>query len=103
MGEEDTMRTRVITRPTLANLWRQILAILESLGASDAPAVARSLAISGLMGRPASTSGVGVKREGDVYTITFPERSSTRIAPAYFPRNSRRTTARRRIRVLAGR
>jgi hypothetical protein len=103
MGEEDTMRTRVITRPTLANLWRQILAILESLGASDAPSLARSLAISGLMGRPDSTFGVHVERRGEVYTITSPEPSSIRMTLAHLPRNRCRAKARRRIRVAVGR
>ena len=103
MGEEDTMRTRRITRPTLANLWRQILATLEGLGASDAPALARSLAVSGLMGRPASALGVRVDRQGELYTITSPEPDpdpSTRCQRDGF---RVRCSARRRVRVPAGR
>jgi hypothetical protein len=97
------MRTRRITRPTLANLWRQLLAILEGLGASDAPALARSMAVSGLMGRSASTLGVRLDRQGDVYTITTPEPD-----PIFLDRRPRdgfrrRSSARRRVRVLAGR
>src|SRR3954447_8844177 len=70
MGEEDAMTTRKITRPTLADLWRHLLATLECLGAEDAPAMARSLAVSGLVGRPASAMGVRIRRSGEVVTIT---------------------------------
>jgi hypothetical protein len=54
------MHTRRITRPTLAELWRQLLATLEGLGVEDAPAVARSLAVSGLVSRAAGARGVRV-------------------------------------------
>ena len=64
------MKTRRITRPTLADLWRHLLATLECLGAEDAPAMARSLAVSGLVGRPAGALGVRVERSGEVVTIT---------------------------------
>ena len=64
------MTTRRITRPTLADLWRHLLATLECLGADDAPAMARSLAVSGLVGRPATAMGVRVRRSGEVVTIT---------------------------------
>ena len=80
MGEEDTMKTRRITRPTLADLWRHLLATLEGLGAEDVPALARSLAVSGLVGRPAVALGVRVERSGEVFTITSPEPSMIRTA-----------------------
>lgn len=69
MGEEDAMNTRRFTRPTLADLWRDLLATLEGPGAEDAAALARSLAISGLVGRPAAAMGVRVRRSGEVVTI----------------------------------
>jgi hypothetical protein len=37
-------------RPTLAELWRTLLTFLEDQGVEDAPARARSLAISAWMG-----------------------------------------------------
>src|SRR3954471_4269675 len=69
-GRGGHMKTRRITRPTLADLWRHLLATLECLGAEDAPAMARSLAVSGLVGRPASAMGVRIRRSGEVVTIT---------------------------------
>ena len=39
------MTTRNL-RPTLADLWRDHLLVLEGLGVEDAPALARSLAIA---------------------------------------------------------
>ncbi len=64
------MQTRRITRPTMADLWRHLLATLEGLGVEDAPALARSLAVSGLTGRPAEAMGVRVRRSGEVVIIT---------------------------------
>jgi hypothetical protein len=58
------------TRPTLDELWRLLLTTLEGLGAGDAPALARSLAIAGLTGRPAESEGVRVERHGEVVLVT---------------------------------
>jgi hypothetical protein len=58
------------TRPTLDELWRLLLATLEGLGAGDAPALARSLAVAGLTGRPAESKGVRVERHGEVVLVT---------------------------------
>ena len=73
-----------ITRPTLADLWRAALARLESQGAADAPALARSLAVAALMGRPAEASGVRVERDGDAVLMVdpAPARPSARTTPA---------------------
>jgi hypothetical protein len=101
MGEEDTMKTRRITRPTLAVLWRHLLATLEGLGAEDAPALARSLAVSGLVGRPSGAMGVRVVRSGEVVTITSTE-SSMEGRTTGNRHGVRGRTARRRSRVPAG-
>jgi hypothetical protein len=101
MGEEDTMKTRRITRPTLADLWRHLLATLECLGAEDAPALARSLAVSGLVGRPAVAHGVRVERSGEVVTIASTEPSEIPIMSGHRHGVGSRT-ARRRVRVPAG-
>jgi len=58
------------TRPTLDELWRLLLATLEGVGARDAPALARSLAVAGLTGRPAESRGVRVERHGEVVLVT---------------------------------
>ena len=66
------MSTR-ITRPTLAELWRVLATCLEKVAeANEAPALARSLAIAGLLGRPARALGVGVEKRGDDYVVTCP-------------------------------
>jgi hypothetical protein len=59
-----------LTRPTLDELWRVLLATLEGLGTGDAPALARSLAIAALTGRLAEVGGVRVERRGEVVLIT---------------------------------
>jgi hypothetical protein len=101
MGEEDTMKTRRITRPTLADLWRHLLATLEGLGAEDAPTLARSLAVSGLVGRHAMALGIRVERSGEVFTITSPEPLMIRTSSGN-RHGVRGRTARRRTRVPAG-
>ena len=58
-----------INRPTLAELWRVLLMILECLEAEDAPGVARTLAVAGLTGRPAQAHGVCVERKGEVVLV----------------------------------
>jgi hypothetical protein len=95
------MKTRRITRPTLADLWRLLLATLEQIGAEDAPALARSLAVSGLVGRPAVALGVRVERSGEVFTITSPEPLVIRTSST-IRHGIRGRTARRRTRVPAG-
>jgi hypothetical protein len=65
------METR-LTRPTLAELWRVLLAELERLGVADAPAVARTLAVSALTGRPAGTLGVRVVRHDEDALLNGP-------------------------------
>jgi hypothetical protein len=66
------METR-LTRPKLEQLWRVLLTTLEGLGTGDAPALARSLAIAALTGRPAEANGVRVERRGeDVLVIRSP-------------------------------
>ncbi|WP_152054385.1 hypothetical protein [Tautonia marina] len=62
------MQTR-ITRPTLAQLWRVLLTILECLEVEDAPGVARELAVAGLTGRPEQAHGVAVERRGEVVLV----------------------------------
>ena len=95
------MNTRRITRPTLADLWRHLMETLEGLGVEDAPALARSLAVSGLVGQPAVAMGVRVERSGEVYTITSPEPSQIRIMPGR-RLGVRGRRSRRRARVPAG-
>jgi hypothetical protein len=95
------MKTRRITRPTLAELWRHLQATLEGLGVEDAPALARSLAISGLVGQSSGAMGVRVERSGEVFTITSPDPSPTRRTPRIVP-FVRGRKARRRARVLTG-
>ena len=95
------MKTRRITRPTLADLWRHLLATLECLGAEDAPALARSLAVSGFVGRPAGAMGVRVERSGEVVFITStgPSMGGRKTGNRHGVRG---WTARRRSRVPAG-
>jgi hypothetical protein len=100
--EEATMTT-YLTRPTLAELWRVLLTLLESLGAEDAPGLARSLAVAGLIGRPAQALGVRVKRLGRGFLITSrgPVQSPS---PRPCGKSSRsHARAARRARVLAAR
>jgi hypothetical protein len=73
------METR-LTRPTLDQLWRVLLATLEDLGSGDAPAQARSLAIAGLTGRPAQSKGVQVERRGEEVLVTVTDPSPIRPA-----------------------
>jgi hypothetical protein len=100
------MRTR-ITRPTLAELWRVLLALLEGPGSDDAPSLARSLAIAGLIGRPAAARGVRVERRGEEIVIsTFdpaPAPTPSPSRPPSGPKLPVRTPAPRRGRVLAAR
>ena len=95
------MRTGKLKRPTLADLWRHLLEILEGLGAENAPALARSLAISGLMGQPAVAFAVRVERSGEVFTITSPRPSATRRTPEGRP-GVRGTAVRLRRRLPVG-
>jgi hypothetical protein len=95
------MKTRRITRPTLAELWRHLQATLEGLGVEDAPALARSPAISGLLGRSSGAMGVRVERSGEVFTITSLDPSPIRRIPRIVP-CVRGRMARRRARVLTG-
>jgi hypothetical protein len=101
MGEEGTMKTRRITRPTLADLWRHLLATLECLGVEDAPDMARSLAVSGLVGRQAEAKGVRVERSGEVVTISSTGPSMNGRTPAN-RHGVRERAARRRSKVPAG-
>lgn len=79
------MRTR-ITRPTLADLWRVLLADLERLGTGPAvaPGLARSLAVAGWTGRPAELLVLGVRVEwhGEdvIVTVAEPDRAPARPA-----------------------
>lgn len=67
------MRTR-ITRPSLAGLWRVLLALLENVGAENASELARSLAVAGFTGRTAEASGVRIERRGhDVHIHSLDE------------------------------
>jgi hypothetical protein len=66
------MRTRY-TRPTLADLWRVLLADLEALGADHAPETARFLAVTALTGRTAEAFGVRIEGSGGHVVITVPE------------------------------
>ena len=75
------METR-LTRPTLDQLWRVLLATLEDLGSGDAPCLARSLAIAGLTGRPAESKGVQVERRGEEVLVTFRDPAPPPIHPA---------------------
>ena len=72
------------TRPTLDELWRLLLMTLEGVGAGDAPALARSLAVAGLTGRPAESKGVRVERHGEemLVTVTATDPAPTSIHPA---------------------
>jgi hypothetical protein len=75
------METR-LTRPKLEQLWRVLLTTLEGLGTGDAPALARSLAIAALTGRPAEAKGVRVERRGEeVLVIGRPEPVMAPIRP----------------------
>jgi hypothetical protein len=94
------MRTR-ITRPTLAELWRVLLASLEGRGVEDAPGIARALAIAAFTGRPAEARGVRVEARGEeVHVIAaepagaFAPRAARREDPAHA-----RTRPRRRVLV----
>jgi hypothetical protein len=64
------MRTR-IKCPSLAELWRILLARLEDLvGTAEAPALARSLAIAAWTGLPAHARGVSIERSGEDVVVT---------------------------------
>lgn len=80
------MRTEM-NHPSLADLWRVLLSSLERVaGPRDAPILARSLAIAGLIGRPARAFGVAVERRGDDVVVTTPEPVRT---PAAHPSRGR--------------
>jgi hypothetical protein len=67
------MRTRII-RPTLAELWRVLLAPLEAVARdADPPSLARSMAVAGLIGRPALAFGVGIERRGTDFVLITPD------------------------------
>jgi hypothetical protein len=75
---------------------------MEGLRVEDAPALARSLAVSGLTGRPADAMGVRVRRSGGVVTIASPEPSTQiRIMPDH-RHGDRGRMSRLRARVRAG-
>jgi hypothetical protein len=93
------MRTR-ITRPTLPELWRVLLAFMEALGAEDAPALARSLAVAGLTGRPAEAMGVRVEPRGQDVLIVARERSHGRRTSDVRHVVAGRARARRRCRTM---
>jgi hypothetical protein len=65
--------TSRITRPTLANLWRVLLTLLENQGAEDAPGLARSLAIAALSGRSAEAWSVRVEPRCGYVLINAPD------------------------------
>jgi len=92
--------TTLIKHPTLAELWRILLARLESVGAQDAPALARSLAISALIGRPAEALGVRIKRRGQEILITSPVPDEAFLCPAVQRMGKDRNRSRRRGRTL---
>ena len=91
------MTTR-ITRPTLAELWRVVLARLEREGIEDAPALARSMAVAALTGRVAEARGLRVKRRGADVAISLAE---GRLAPG--DRRGLRGRKRSRMRDLTNR
>ncbi len=90
-----------ITRPTLAELWRILVACLENVvGAKEAPLVARSLAIAALQGRSARAFGVGVERRGEDVLVTCPGRSYPRVQAQTRSQGSTRPLAAYRRRML---
>jgi hypothetical protein len=94
------METR-LTRPKLEQLWRVLLTTLEGLGTGDAPALARSLAIAALTGRPAEAKGVRVERRGEeVLVIHRPEPVLAPIRPAGQQDELGRVPSRRRCHAL---
>jgi hypothetical protein len=94
------METRLM-RPKLDELWRVLLATLEGMGTGDAPALARSLAIAALTGRPAEAKGVRVERRGeDVLVIGRPEPVTAPIRPAGQQEELGRVQSRRRGQAL---
>jgi hypothetical protein len=96
------MSTR-ITHPTLAELWRVLLATLEDRGAEGAPALARKLAVSALTGRPAEAKGLRVERRGDALVVTDLGPGNDRPSPSSSSRRAARLNGRRPRRRRSGR